>query len=115
MENAIFQLCSKISKLETNISLENFIKAENLNKTKYPNSVVINPLRLCDHITEAFGDSNKEAKWEHYMDICRASIKHITHLVTLDNIHESRGCKIELKDSFNLGKEIVSLEEVIYG
>ena len=111
--NKVLQLCGQITGLEPSEAWNNFNNVESLIKARYPKAIVINPLRLCDHITEAYSASDVEPPWLHYMDICKASLKSIDYLVIMNNAHLSKGAKEEMKEIFILGKELRTLEEVL--
>lgn len=107
----VIQLCGMISKLNPDEYRRNFQDAENAIKEKYPEVVVINPVTLCQHITEAFGVN--EPAYEHYMDVCLASLANVDVLVAMTNAHLSEGGRIEMKEAFMLGKEVIAMEEFL--
>ena len=107
------QLCGKISGRPIDEAWAEFNKAENLLRAKYPDMVIINPLRLCDPITEAFKEVGYDPHYEHYMSLCLASLKHVYKLVTLPDADLSDGAKREMKRAWELGKEIVTLEGIL--
>ena len=107
------QLCGSISGIPIEKAWEKFNEAESLLRVKYPDMVIINPLRLCDHLTEAFKEVGYEPHYEHYMDVCLASLKHVYMLVCLDNAHMSEGGKREMNKAWSLGKEVKSLGDML--
>lgn len=107
----VVQLCGKITGLAVDEYTRNFQEAEDSIKTCFPEIVVINPVKLCAHLTIAYGTN--EAKYRHYLDICLASIMSIDILVTMENAHDSNGGKEEMKEAFMLGKELMSMEEFL--
>ena len=109
----VFQLCGRISGLHMEEATQNFNRAEQQLRAKFPDAIIINPLKLCDYLTVCFGQVNKEPLWEHYLDTCFASLTYITHLITLPDAHNSKGGIEEMREVFKLGKYIVALEDML--
>lgn len=113
MNDKVFQLCGKITGLEPSVYWANFDKAEEQIKERYPDAVVVNPVKLCHHITTAYSMSEKEAPYEYYLDVCKASIMSIDCLVTLEDADNSTGAKQEIDEALILGKIVMELGEVL--
>ena len=109
----IVQLCGRISNRPIDEVWEEFNDAEVLIRLRKPDTIVINPLKLCDHLTMAFAKQGCDPDYDHYMAICLASIPHVDKLVTLKDAHLSAGAREEMKESFKLGKDLESLEDFL--
>lgn len=109
------QICGKISGLTPAEYWSNFASVEAAVKKKFPNIVVINPMELCKHITEAHREIDGEATWRHYMDVCLASIKHVDGLVVMKNASDSAGALEEMKRAYDLGKVLYDVDGFLEG
>lgn len=111
MKNKVIQLCGKVSNLTPEEYHRNFENVERAIKEKHPEAIVINPVKLANHLTEAFEQTSPN--YRHYMDICLASLKYADILAVMDNAPESEGAKEEMKEAFQLGKEIMKVDEIL--
>ena len=105
----VVQLCGKITELEPTVYWKNFQDAEDAIKKVYPSVIVINPVKLCNYLTVVF-EGKGSPTYNHYMDVCLASLKNVDALIVMDNAYDSNGGRTEMKEAFKLGKDIMSME-----
>ena len=67
---------------------ERFQEADDELKSEYPDAEIVNPVKLCEHLTEG-------TSWEHYMVKDLKELKACTHIYFLKGWEKSRGARVE--------------------